>query len=91
MPYIVGGKIFRQGNLPLPRSAPQHHHQVLASVSKTAEGASDGAAKYKAEHMLASAVEDADEVVCIEYSFSPAELGVACSITGVPIKYLTAA
>jgi hypothetical protein len=91
MPYIVGGMIFRQGNLPQPRSVPERHHQVLAPISKTAEGASDGAAKYKAEYLLSAAAGNADEVVDIEYSFFPAELGVACSIMGVPIKYLPAA
>lgn len=90
MPYIVGGKRFHQSNLPGPKLAPERHHFVQTPITVTSEAASEGSALYKAEHMLAAAAGDAEEVICIETLFSPAEMGVACVMTGVPIKHLDA-
>jgi hypothetical protein len=91
VPHIVQGKRFHRLNLPGPKLAPEHHHQVLTPITVSVEGAIEGSAMHKAEYELARAAGDVEEIVCTECVFSPAESGVACTLTGVPIKYLTPA
>jgi hypothetical protein len=91
MPYLVQGKRFHQLNIPGPKLAPEYHHMVLTPITVSPAAASKNSARYKAEHQLAEAAGDADELIIVESTFSKAELGFACTLTGVPVKYLTVA
>ena len=88
MPRIINGIKFHRLGMPGPKDAPEHHHTVLTPITVSKEAASEGAALQKAEFELAQVAGNADELICITPVYSAAEHGVACTLTGIPIKYL---